>query len=318
MAGTPLGRAPPATRGRAGRRRSGRRPPRATRARRRRRAAAGPPGPRRAAPRRSRRRGCGPSRGGAGSRSSRSPTTSYELARRSATIAAERSCTQAWCRAGSTNDSRGRASRRAPRGRTSPFTWRVSSGAPLGPGQPLVDPPQQLGLDQAEGVVGPLGLGVETGHVDPEDRGGAQPQLLARRAGRRYDDEVGALVGEAGGPELEDRGHVLVAPELLVVLVAAHGGEEAAVGLPGAHLDPLLPRRGQHPPEVAGRDDDVDLVRGVREVVERSPRRLGGGVGEVLVGEQHVAGPVAAPPRRGAARRRARGRRASRRRRSCP
>ena len=110
--------------------------------------------------------------------------------------------------------------------------------------------------------------------------GGGTTTRWARSAGRPADQR------------LEDRGHVLVAPELLVVLVAAHRGEEAAVGLPGAHLDPLLPRRGQHPSEVAGRDDDVDLVGGAGEVGERGRRRLGGGVGEVLVGEQHVAGPV--------------------------
>ena len=102
---------------------------------------------------------------------------------------------------------------------------------------------------------------------------------------------MGAPLGEARRPEREDRRHVVVAPELLVALAASYRGEEAAVGLPGAHLDPLLPRRGQDAAQVAGREDDVHLVGGAGEVGQRGCGRLGGGVGEVLVGEQDVARP---------------------------
>ena len=68
----------------------------------------------------------------------------------------------------------------------------------------LVDPAQQLGLDDAERVVGAARLGVEAGDVDPEHRGRAQPELVARRARRGVRRRGGR--GRAGGRRTSGRG----------------------------------------------------------------------------------------------------------------
>ena len=160
-------------------------------------------------------------------------------------------------------------------------------------GDGVVDPAQQLGLDDAERVVGALRLGVEAGDVEREDGRHALPQLVAGRPRGGHDDDVHALRGEPGGPAVQDPEDVLVAPELVVVVLAPDAAEELAVGHAGAHLHALLPGRRQHPAEVASGHDDVHLVGRRAEVTERPRRRVGRRVGEVLVADQHVPGPGA-------------------------
>ena len=121
-----------------------------------------------------------------------------------------------------------------------------------------------------------------------------QPQLLARRARRRGRRRGGRA--RRGGRPTRARGsrHVLVAPELLGSSSSRRTvARKRSVRLPGAHLDPLLPRRGRRRPRSRAVTTTCTSSATAREVVERRGlRRLGGGVGEVLVGEQHVARPV--------------------------
>ena len=149
-----------------------------------------------------------------------------------------------------------------------------------------VEPPQQLGLGDAEAAVGPLGVERRPRGVDAEGAAEAEPQLVAGRAAVvRHGDDVHPLGGQLGAPAGQHGRQVHRAAEPR--LAALDLGEEAVEGPLAALLDALLPGGGQLAAEVARGVDDVDLA--ALEVVHDPGDLVRLGRGEDLVADDDGA-----------------------------
>ena len=172
----------------------------------------------------------------------------------------------------------------------------------VGAGQGLVQPPQELGLGQAEGGVGPGHAEVRAVRVHADQAREPLPEHAGAGSRWRGGDHVDPLSGHVPGPDIQDGQGVVDPPEPPLAPVGGHGlpvDHVAEPVLPAprvAVLDRFLPLRGQQRRHVPHGQHDVHLgglqrahrvlgLRGIggREQLvrdDRGPRRVPGLVGQ--------------------------------------